>query len=136
MDEGVIMRTAMAGIAAAFHCCLLGGSISLANALGDTEAQNGAVAIPGSVSGGPVYTAAMIPTPESYSTQRWEYLQEEAAALYRQGAEYGDNAALILAIDRYRHLLDLVPRTRVPLDWAMMQSNLGTALAMLGERES
>jgi hypothetical protein len=41
----------MAGIAAAFHCCLFGGSISPANALGDTEAQNRAVAIAGSVSG-------------------------------------------------------------------------------------
>ena len=30
----------------------------------------------------------------------------------------------------------MVPRERVPLDWAMTQNNLGNALQTLGERES
>ena len=42
----------------------------------------------------------------------------EADALYRQGEEFGDNAALVEAIARYRALLDRRPRERVPLQWA------------------
>jgi tetratricopeptide (TPR) repeat protein len=56
--------------------------------------------------------------------------------LYLQGAEFGDNEALRSAIDRWKHLIALYPRERVPLQWAMTQDNLGRALDTLGERES
>ena len=65
-----------------------------------------------------------------------DYLQREANALYQQGDEFGDNRALLSAIERYKRLVDLMPRERVPLDWARAQNNLGIALRVLGERES
>jgi len=40
------------------------------------------------------------------------------------------------AITAYRAALEERTRARVPLDWAMTQVNLGTALKVLGERES
>ena len=40
------------------------------------------------------------------------------------------------AIERCKRLVELTPRERVPLDWAMTQNNLGIALLRLGERES
>ena len=36
----------------------------------------------------------------------------------------------------YRETLKEYSRERVPLDWAATQNNLGTALSILGERES
>ena len=44
--------------------------------------------------------------------------------------------ALHEAITLYRHALKLVPRDQVPLEWATMQNNLGSALTTLGERET
>jgi tetratricopeptide (TPR) repeat protein len=67
---------------------------------------------------------------------RLDYLNKEANALYRQGSEYGDNAALETAINRYQQIIDLRPRNQVPGAWAAAQDNLGTALFTLGERES
>ena len=40
------------------------------------------------------------------------------------------------SIEVYGRALELLSRERVPLDWATMQNNLGSALAILGERES
>src|SRR5205823_1866497 len=68
--------------------------------------------------------------------RRKNWLFAQATELYDQGNEFGDNAALADAISVYRQCLDLMPRKRVPLDWAMTQNNLGTALQRLGERES
>jgi hypothetical protein len=56
---------------------------------------------------------------------RWEYLNGEAAALYRQGDEFGDNAAALSAIEHYHHLVELRPRSAFPRDWAMTQINIG-----------
>ena len=66
----------------------------------------------------------------------WNYRLSQADVLYDQGSEFGDNAALAEAIGAYRDALRLVPRDRVPLDWAMTQNNLGSALQTLGARES
>jgi tetratricopeptide (TPR) repeat protein len=68
--------------------------------------------------------------------QQWRFLFDQAAALYKQGDEFGDNAALAEAIDIYRRYLALTPRAERPLEWAKTQMNLGVALATLGERES
>ena len=80
--------------------------------------------------------ARLLPQTDDFSEQKSKYLDDEASALYRQGDEFGDNAALVSAIDRYKALLLMRPRERVPLDWAMTQNNLGIALERLGERES
>ena len=80
--------------------------------------------------------ARVLPSEDTRQDQRIGYLQKEADALYRQGDEFGDNGALLVAIERRRSLLNLMPRERVPLDWAMTQMNLGNALFSLGERES
>jgi len=66
----------------------------------------------------------------------WEYVLEAAGAYYAQGDEFGDNGALIEAIALYRSALKGASRVRVPLQWAMVQNNLGNALGMLGDRES
>jgi tetratricopeptide (TPR) repeat protein len=66
----------------------------------------------------------------------WGYALYAADALYAQGDEFGDNAALSESIQRYRSTLNLAPRERVPLQWAATQNNLGNALRVLGERES
>jgi tetratricopeptide (TPR) repeat protein len=80
--------------------------------------------------------ARTLPAGEDYAAQRVAYLSSEASALYRQGDEFGDNAALASAIDRYRVILSGRPRERAPLDWAGTQMDLGIALEALGERES
>jgi tetratricopeptide (TPR) repeat protein len=80
--------------------------------------------------------ARTLPGGDDYAAQRVAYLNSEASALYRQGDEFGDNAALASAIDRYRVILSGKPRERAPLDWAKTQMDLGIALARLGERES
>jgi tetratricopeptide (TPR) repeat protein len=80
--------------------------------------------------------ARTLPSGDDYAAKRVTYLNSEASALLRQGDEFGDNVALASAIDRYRRILSVTPRQRVPLDWARTQMNLGTALLRLGERES
>jgi tetratricopeptide (TPR) repeat protein len=104
----------------------------------ETQARRGGVALArlryGEAAGHFAQAAGLVPG--SHEEVRAEYLERQAAALYRQGDEKGDNAALIEAIVLYRELLKARSRERVPLDWAMTQNNLGTALASLGERES
>ena len=68
--------------------------------------------------------------------KRGGYLESEVFALYRQGDEFGDNGALLSAVERYKRLVALTPRERVPLVWAATQNNLGIALRTLGGRES
>jgi tetratricopeptide (TPR) repeat protein len=68
--------------------------------------------------------------------QHWRFLAYQAAALYKRGEEFGDNAALSEAIDVCRRCLALAPRSDRPLDWARTQNDLGNALVILGERES
>jgi tetratricopeptide (TPR) repeat protein len=80
--------------------------------------------------------AAVFPPKSAHEDKRIGYLAREATALYLQGYEFGDNDALRSAIERRTRLVDLNPRERVPLDWAMTQNNLGLALSRLGERES
>jgi tetratricopeptide (TPR) repeat protein len=80
--------------------------------------------------------AAVFPPNSAQEDKRIGYLGREASALYLQGSEYGDNAALRSAIERGRRLTELNPRAHVPLDWARTQNNLGNALRMLGNRES
>jgi len=61
--------------------------------------------------------------PASKPEQRLDYRERRADALYRQGNEQGDNAALRQSIRAYRDLLGEYPRDRVPLDWARVQTS-------------
>jgi tetratricopeptide (TPR) repeat protein len=80
--------------------------------------------------------AAVFPPGSAHEDKRGSYLREEAWAFYKQGNERGDNSALLLAIERYKRLLEVTARERVPLIWAATQANLGGALQALGARES
>ena len=64
-----------------------------------------------------------------------DFLHNEADALYRQGDERGDNIALNQSIEVWQVVLGYRSRDRVPLQWAMTETNLGAALERLGERE-
>ena len=81
------------------------------------------------------YTAASGAVAED-NKAAWGYATQAADALYNQGDEFGDNAALTEAIQRYRDALGLVPRHRSAEDWATTQMGLGNTLWKLGERES
>ena len=80
--------------------------------------------------------AAVFPPHSSHEDERINYLQKEAHALFKQGYEFGDNGALLSAIERYKRLVYLTLREREPLVWAGSQYDLGLALLRLGERES
>ena len=80
--------------------------------------------------------AATLPPAEKHLADRLGYLDQQAAALHKQGEELGDNAALKSEIELLRHILTFRPREHVPLSWAATQSSLGSALWKLGERES
>jgi tetratricopeptide (TPR) repeat protein len=79
--------------------------------------------------------AAVFPPQSTHEDKRIAYLEREAGALYLQGHELGDNGALLSAIERRRRLLELIPREREPLQWAMTQHYLGITLWRLGQRE-
>jgi tetratricopeptide (TPR) repeat protein len=66
----------------------------------------------------------------------WQYLLRQASELGDHGNEFGDNQALVEAIGVSRRALSLAPRPLRPLDWALTQNNLGSALWTLGGRES
>jgi hypothetical protein len=70
--------------------------------------------------------------PPGHPTKTGNYLHDAADALYRQGDERGDNAALRQSIETWHLVLEKRPRGRVPLDWARTQNSLGNALTMLG----
>ena len=73
--------------------------------------------------------------PSGHASEHGGYLMRQEDALYWQGRELGDNAALSSAIEVCKRALADFPRERVPLDWAGAQNNLGNALMELGERE-
>ena len=65
-----------------------------------------------------------------------EFLFAKAGEFFERGDQKGENSALLVSIAAYREALKEWTRERVPLEWAMTQMNLGTALPTLGERES
>jgi tetratricopeptide (TPR) repeat protein len=58
--------------------------------------------------------AAVFPPNSAHEDKRISYVQKEADALFQQGDEFGDNGALLSAIERYKRLVDLVHRKRAP----------------------
>lgn len=81
------------------------------------------------------FKAASEMVPLSHSQIRGEYLGRQANALFEYGEQKGDNTALRQAITVYQKALGVLTRERTPLDWAMTQNNLGSALTSLGERK-
>jgi tetratricopeptide (TPR) repeat protein len=83
------------------------------------------------------FAAAAELLPASASDDKGRLLSRQAAALYQQGYEFGDNAALGESIEVWKALLtQSYPRDRAPRDWAQTQMKLGSTLERLGERES
>ena len=82
------------------------------------------------------FKQATVLVPSGHPDELADYLHRQADALYRQGDEQGDNAALRKSIETWHLVLEQRTRERVPLQWAMTQGNLGNALEALGERES
>jgi tetratricopeptide (TPR) repeat protein len=103
--------------------------------LAETQARRGDVALTGlhylDAARHFAAAAAQVPRDE----RRLAYLDEEADALYRQGDERGDNAALDRAIERYRSLLALRSGERASSEWAATLVKFGNALVIRGERE-
>src|SRR5215831_5607394 len=58
--------------------------------------------------------AAVFPPNSAHEDKRINYVQKEADALFQQGDEFGDNGALLSAIERYKRLVDLVHRAHAP----------------------
>ena len=80
--------------------------------------------------------AAILPIGDPHEGMRAGFLELESGAWYIHGYEFGDIVALRLAIERQRHLITLLSRKRVPLDWAKAQNAVGIALSRLGEHEN
>ena len=89
----------------------------------------------GTINSGNRAPEAASAVPSGHDEVRIGDLEKEADALYQQGDEFGDNNALLAAIERYKQLVELKPRARAPLEWATTQVTLGIALWRLGERE-
>jgi tetratricopeptide (TPR) repeat protein len=53
--------------------------------------------------------------PTGRASEQGSYLTRQAVALYRQGEERGDNDALRICVEVYRHALTDYPRERAPL---------------------
>ena len=82
------------------------------------------------------FKTALELVPASAADVRGDYLCRYAGARYQHGDQKGDNTALREAVAAYRVALEETIRERVPLEWALIQNNLGTALWTLGARES
>ena len=81
-------------------------------------------------------TAAELAGPGLDRKLRWNLAMSEAASLYAEHDETGDESILLIAVDVYTAALDLLRRSESPADWALNQSNLGNALLKLGENRA
>ncbi|MBV8588638.1 MAG: tetratricopeptide repeat protein, partial [Acetobacteraceae bacterium] len=73
--------------------------------------------------------------PAGHPDKKGRFLLAKADALYHQGDERGDNAALVNSIVTYRLALREDDRDRVPRQWAIDENRLGNALVALGVRQ-
>lgn len=64
------------------------------------------------------------------------YLLKQASALHDQGYQFGDNPALIVAIDLYQTILSNCERATSPNEWADTQNGIGATLSLIGAQES
>ena len=61
------------------------------------------------------------------------FIFQQAIELYEHGHECGSNSALQEAIALYRYALTLASQAERPIDWAMTQHDLSSALQTLGD---
>jgi tetratricopeptide (TPR) repeat protein len=80
------------------------------------------------------FEAALRLLADSDAARQYAYSEARAYALYLQGKDKDDAAALKDSIERYRTLLNAVPRNGAPARSASLQLNLGNALLRLGAR--
>ena len=78
--------------------------------------------------------ATLVPSGSVHEEMGISYLMREAAALYQQANEFGDNDALRSAIERRMRLDQLIPSERMPHEWIVNLVGLGDALTTLGAR--
>ena len=83
-----------------------------------------------------LYAEAADLVPKEENETRLAYLEKQASVLRAHGQEFGDNAALVEAIEVCQAVLEGTSRERAPFDWARAQLNLGIALRNRGRRES
>jgi tetratricopeptide (TPR) repeat protein len=78
--------------------------------------------------------AAAVFSPKSaYEDKRISYLQNQAAALFQQGDEFGDNAALLSAIEQYTRLVNLMRAGSRPIGAARARAARESGTAKLEE---
>ena len=65
-----------------------------------------------------------------------QYAIKQGLSLVTLGDEFGQNQALVDAVDFFQNKIATVDRNNNSLDWAEMQNDLGNALLTLGQRES
>ncbi len=82
------------------------------------------------------FAKAVARVPPGHEGVRDSYLNRQASALYKQGDEKGDNAALVELIQLYRVQLAGLDSKTDSESRASTQNNLGNALGILGARES
>lgn len=82
------------------------------------------------------FAEAALLVPSSETDIRLAYLTRQASAFTAQGRQFGDNSALIDAINIYRLVLNEQACEQFPLQWATTLNDLATALWRLGERET
>ena len=81
----------------------------------------------------PLAESPLASFPDKTRAQLWHAY---AAGEARLGEERGENVRLASAIAFYKKTLAIWTRDEFPLQWAMTQNNLGTALGQLGEWET
>lgn len=64
-----------------------------------------------------------LPAESSYDTARISYAEGRSYALFVLGTERNDMRALQQAVENYDRLVDMQPRERVPVAWAIAQVN-------------
>ncbi|MBI3898435.1 MAG: tetratricopeptide repeat protein [Gammaproteobacteria bacterium] len=81
------------------------------------------------------FRSASALVPDGFPDRLGEYLLQQAYSLVLYGDRQVGNDALTQAISVFQQALELLSRERVPVQWAMIQNDLGNVLCTLGERE-
>ncbi len=82
------------------------------------------------------FLKAAVLLPPNGLGDKLRFLTRRGDALTRRGTDYGDAAALLVAVEVYRDVLSQQPRDRAPQERAVTQNKLGMTLDALGEQET
>jgi tetratricopeptide (TPR) repeat protein len=83
-----------------------------------------------------LYAEAQDSLPQNDRQSAWLYTMRQAEALFRQGDEFADQAALIDSVEAYEAALAMSPREAAAKNWAAAQCGIGLAHFRFGEREA